>query len=127
MNKYIRHKIIHLDDYPTNVYELIIDGVIVGSIEQRIPNLPQSGSDATYKQINFLEVKEPFQGKGYGRELVEFFEAKARSQGENWIEVNSSKSAETFYQHLGFVKTPSGIFRTLFRKIGIGSDFYKSI
>ena len=109
------------------MYELIVDGVSVGSIEQRIPNLPQSGRGATYTQITFLEVKEPFRGKGYGRELVEFFETKARNQGESWIEVNSSKSAETFYQHLGFIKTPSGIFGKLLHKIGIGSGFYKPI
>ena len=127
MNKYIKHKIIHFDDYPTHVYELIIDNVSVGSIEQRIPNLPQSKKGAIYRQITYLNVKEQFQGKGFGRELVEFFEKKARDQGESWIEVNSSKSAETFYQHMGFVKTPSGIFGKLLRKIGIDSQFYKAI
>lgn len=125
MNKYIRHRIVHPGCHlETNVYELIVDNKIVGTIEQHIPH-PETG--ATYRQITRLDVEEPFRGKGYGRELVEFFEEKARSQGENWIEVNSSESAKPFYEHLGFIKTPYGILRKLFRKIGINSGYYKPI
>jgi GNAT superfamily N-acetyltransferase len=127
MNKHINTRIIFEDFSPTFVYELIVDGVNVGQIEQQIPHLPQSARGARYEQITHLYVEEQHRGKGYGRELVSYFEKKASAQGANWIEVNSSESAKGFYGHLGFVKTPQNIVGRLLRRIGINSRYYKSI
>jgi GNAT superfamily N-acetyltransferase len=126
MNKQFNHTIV-MDGYPTHVYELIIDGSSVGEIEQRIPNLAQSQIGSKNECITHLYVGAKYRGKGYGRELVEFFENKARSQGANWIEVNSSKSAESFYEHLGFIKTPSGILGQVLKYMGITGQYYKPI
>ena len=126
MAKYIKHTII-MESYPTHVYELIVDGLSVGEIEQQIPNLPQSKKGSRNECITHLYIEPQYRGKGYGRELVSYFEKKAKDKGCWWIEVNSSKSAQGFYRHLGFIKTPSGIFGKILRCIGVKGEYYKSI
>ena len=124
----IKHSI-ELSGFPSHIYELIVDGQSVGVIEQYIPNLPQTRRRWKCNRfITHLEVKKEFRGCGYGRELVEHFEKRAREQGLSWIEVNSSVEARGFYEHLGFVRNPRGIFgKILYWCCDIRSDYYKSI
>lgn len=89
----------------------MVEGKSVGIIEQYIPDLPQSYRRWKCNRfITRLEVNKEYRGCGYGRELVENFEKRAKDQGLSWFEVNSSVEARGFYEHLGFIKNPRGFF-----------------
>lgn len=113
--------------YPAHIYKMMEGDQEVGRIEQWIPNLPQSPSDQCNRQIAHLNVHSERRGIGYGRKLVEHFEQKSREQGLDFITVCSSPMAEKFYEHLGFKKSPCGLFRPVRYLTGIHEQYYKPL
>ena len=54
--------------------------------------------------MNLLYFLEPFRGKGYGRALVEFWEAEMKESGYPMVltSTQSDEYAQHFYQKLGY-------------------------
>lgn len=59
--------------------------------------------------MNMLYVLEGFRGKGYGKELVSFWENEMRRQGYNRVLTStlSNEQAQFFYRKLGYTDAGS--------------------
>lgn len=66
-------------------------------------------------QVRFMAVQPAWQGRGVGRQVLEFLEAAARQQGLREVVLQAREAAVPFYQRLGYtVVAPS---HTLFGSI----------
>ena len=53
-------------------------------------------------QLRFMAIREDLQGRGLGRLLMEFLEAKAREQGCKFITLQAREKAVSFYERHGY-------------------------
>jgi len=55
--------------------------------------------------MNMLEILPPYQGKGYGRQLVEFWHVEMKAQGHKQVMTSTqqNENAQHFYNKLGYV------------------------
>ena len=51
----------------------------------------------------YLAARPDMQGKGYGSELLRYFEAHAASFGISWIFLNATAASLSFYNKAGYV------------------------
>lgn len=64
-----------------------------------------AGSVCDTLEVEFLFVKEPFRGKGYGQKLLSYVEDCARQDGLQRILLNTySFQAPGFYRKLGYIQ-----------------------
>ncbi len=54
--------------------------------------------------MNMLRLKEEYRGKGYGRELVTFWESSMKKEGAHTVmtSTSSAEGAQHFYRKLGY-------------------------
>ncbi len=52
--------------------------------------------------LDRLYVRQDFQGRGVGRALVEALERQARRTGQQTLETHASRTAQPFFQHMGY-------------------------
>ena len=110
-----------LDDYSEVVrrhqaYVAEVDGVVVGVLVL-IPSKERV-------LLDNVALAPSFQGKGLGRRLIEFAEAKAREQGYRSLDLYTHERMTEnieMYMHLGYVeterRTERGYHRVYMRKI----------
>lgn len=53
-------------------------------------------------QLRFMAIREDLQGKGMGRLLMEYLEAKARELGCSFITLQAREKAVSFYERHGY-------------------------
>lgn len=98
------------DDAPTTTHALLraLDGTALG-VGRLHP------ASATQGQVRFMAVAPAGQGRGAGRQVLEYLEEAARRQGLTEIVLHARENAVPFYQRLGYgVVAPS---HTLFGTI----------
>ncbi|MDR0445475.1 MAG: GNAT family N-acetyltransferase [Oscillospiraceae bacterium] len=91
---------------PTSSVVAVVDGQPVGICQLEVRNF---GTD--YGWIHFYYVAPEYRGRGYGRQMIdysaEYFLHKGLTQ--IFLRVGAvNGSAEQFYKHCGFVRSPSG-------------------
>ncbi len=85
------------DQYPLNKNYLLIEenDVPVGTTRLNFNN-------SDFAKIERVSVAEQFQGRGYGRKLIQAAEEWARESGFSKIVITSLDTAVGFYQKLGY-------------------------
>lgn len=85
------------DQYPLNKNYLLIEenDVPVGTTRLNFNN-------SDFAKIERVSVAEQFQGRGYGRKLIQAAEEWARESGFSKIVITSLDTAVVFYQKLGY-------------------------
>lgn len=91
-------------DYYTFMAE--VENEIAGMVGARIVHFYEG--DGVTAQISALVIKENFQGKGIGKELIRFIESWAREKGAKSLYLTSGAKPERakahdFYKRQGFV------------------------
>lgn len=66
-------------------------------------------------QIRFMAVRNDFQGKGLGKQIMQSLEEKAYEEGIDEISLNAREAAEAFYHGLGY--TSNGLAHLLYGQI----------
>lgn len=84
-------------DDDTAVHALLLDdaGQAAGVCRLHLET-PQEG------QLRFMAIREDLQGKGMGRLLMEYLEAKARELGCSFITLQAREKAVSFYERHGY-------------------------
>ncbi|GAB2772009.1 GNAT superfamily N-acetyltransferase [Hymenobacter luteus] len=98
------------DHAPTTTHALLLapEGYAAG-VGRLHPSGPAQG------QVRFMAVHPAWQGRGVGRQVLEYLETAARSQGLREVVLHAREQAVPFYQRLGYaVVAPS---HTLFGTI----------
>ncbi len=96
-----------MESYPDyRVYVAVLDGKIVGTFELLImDNLAHMGAPSGI--VEDVVVARDFQGKGIGRQMMEFAIERCREKGCYKAVLSSNlkrESAHKFYRSLGFEK-----------------------
>ncbi|MHC4224459.1 MAG: GNAT family acetyltransferase [Planctomycetota bacterium] len=81
------------------------DLFLVGEVEGRIAAVVMAGYEGRRGWINYLGVHPEFQGRGYGRRIMEEAEARLRALGCPKINVQireKNRAVVAFYEHLGY-------------------------
>lgn len=95
-------------------YFLEIDDHIVGYLKLNEAAAQTDLRDPDGLEIERVYIRQPYQGQGYGRELLEFALGIARARGKQyaWLGVWEKNSAAiAFYQKLGFRQAGVHAFR----------------
>lgn len=91
------------------------------TIQADIVGMARVIGDGIYYLIVDVIVSPKFQGKGYGKILIEELEKEIKNSMNNgekcFINLISMKDKEIFYEKCGFEKIPSGITGYGMRKI----------
>lgn len=58
--------------------------------------------DGSVVQLRQMAVDDLYQGKGYGSQIMKFAEDTAKQQNYNQIHLHARKTAEAFYEKLGY-------------------------
>ncbi|RPD49744.1 GNAT family N-acetyltransferase [Hymenobacter sediminis] len=98
------------DQDPTTTHALLLapEGFAAG-VGRLHPSGPGQG------QVRFMAVHPAWQGRGVGRQVLEYLETAARGQGFTEVVLHAREQAVPFYQRLGYaVVAPS---HTLFGTI----------
>ncbi|MEJ8757839.1 GNAT family N-acetyltransferase [Pontibacter sp. H259] len=53
-------------------------------------------------QLRFMGIHENYQGKGLGKQLIDYLEAKARSMGAEYMVLQAREKAVSFYERHGY-------------------------
>ncbi|MBU0708473.1 GNAT family N-acetyltransferase [Patescibacteria group bacterium] len=62
-------------------------------------------------EINQINIRPEYQKRGYGKKMLGFLEKKFRIRGLKEINLNSTKDAEGFYNHMDFRSVRSVKYR----------------
>ena len=110
-----------------HVHKLYKGKKYIGQIEYRTtPYVPLERTALKFNknQIAYLGVDKHYRNMGYGSFLVEHLSKILKKEGCNHIEVNSSSSANIFYEKNGF-KPSGGLLNRWY--YGLDSQYYKCI
>jgi ribosomal protein S18 acetylase RimI-like enzyme len=91
------------DDAPTTVHAQLLtpDGLVAG-----VGRLSPSGPGQA--QVRYMAVAPAWQGRGAGRQLLDYLETQARQRGYAECVLHAREAAVPFYQRLGYaVVAPS--------------------
>ena len=59
-------------------------------------------NDADTGQVRFMAVNTGYQGKGLGKNVLDFLELEAKNRGLKKIELQARENALAFYKHCGY-------------------------
>ncbi|MBX0291386.1 GNAT family N-acetyltransferase [Hymenobacter sp. HSC-4F20] len=93
------------DMAPATTHALLLapEGYAAG-VGRLHPTGPKQG------QVRFMAVHPAWQGRGVGRQVLEYLEAAARAQGLTEVVLHAREPAVPFYQRLGYtVVAPSHV------------------
>lgn len=86
------------DPAPTTIHALLLDPAGHAAAVGRLsPSGPQQA------QVRFMAVHPAWQGRGAGRQVLEYLEAAARRQGFTEVVLHAREAAVGFYARLGYV------------------------
>lgn len=83
-------------------YVVYDDGFPIGTARLRTP-------DDEIAKVERVAVREPYRGRGVGRQLMALLEAEAQAQDCSQVLLHAQTAVEGFYEQLGY-ETTSDVF-----------------
>ncbi len=83
----------------TSIHAMICEGdecLAVGRLQFNSP---------TEAQVRFMGVRQDQNGRGFGREIMQYLEQKANEHGRHHIVLQARENAVVFYERLGYTIT----------------------